>query len=282
MKKIYIIAAILALVTGIAAYSFGKSLEAEAKPPEIPTTTVVITTVDIGEGVFITQEMVQLKAVPSEFVAANAATTLGDVVGKVNKYKCMANQQVTFDQLGSAEDASITAGGRLSYAVTPGMRAMTIYVSEITGVAGYVNPGDHVDIICSYDFNVKLRETVADEENADGAQNVQSANAGEIPILSSSMFLQNIKVLEAGIITQKLIEVQEGVEPTVYTSLTLEVSPEDALKLQFAVTYGEISLLLRAVDDTQSVSPAEFTNYYFLTLADGVIKRIASAGMEVK
>lgn len=273
MKKIYIIAVLLAVATGIAAYSFGKSLEVAAQPEEIPTTTVVITTTEIGEGVFITQEMVQLKAVPTEYVAANAATTLGDVVGKVNKFKCMANQQVTLDQLGSAEDASITAGGRLSYTVTPGMRAMTIYVSEITGVAGYVNPGDRVDIISTYDFTVKPY-TVDDESAA-------STEGKEIPIKSSSLFLQNVKVLEAGIITQKLAEAG-GMEKTVYTSLTLEVSPEDALKLQFAVTYGQITLLLRAVDDPLIVKLPEFTNYYFLDMVDGIIKKIISAGMEVQ
>lgn len=269
MKKIYIIAAILAIVTGIAAYSFGKSLEAEAKPAEIPTTSVVVTTTEIDEGVFITPEMVQLKTVPTEYAVAGAVTTLGDVVGKVNKYRCMAGQQVTLDQLASTEEASITSGGRLSYTLDEGMRAMTIYVSEVTGVAGYINPGDRVDIIFTYDFTVK---PYVDEENA------ESKN---VSISSSGMALENVKVLEAGIITQNLAE-ENGADKTVYTSLTLELSPEDAIKLQYAIAYGNITLLLRAADDEETVSPSEFTNYDFFDIYYGVAEKIILSGMEVQ
>jgi pilus assembly protein CpaB len=280
MKKIYIIAAFLAIVTGIAAFSLARSLEADARPAEIPTTSVVVTTTEIGEGVFITPEMVQLKAVPTEYAVVGAATTLGDVVGKVNKFRCMAGQQVTLDQLGSVEDASITEGGKLSYTLSSGMRAMTIYVTEITGVAGYINPGDRVDIIFTYDFTAK---PYSEESEESGGESGGESGVGnnDIPIESSSMVLENVKVLEAGIITQKLAEAG-GAEKTVYTSLTLEVSPEDALKLQFAVTYGQISLLLRAVDDEETVNPPEFTNYDYLDIVDGVLEKILRSGMEVK
>lgn len=240
MKKIYIIATVLALVTGIAAFSYAKSLEAAAKPQEIPTTTVVITTVAIGEGVFIAQDMVQLKTVPSEFVAAGAATTLGDVVGKVNKYKCMANQQVTLDQLGSAEDASITAGGRLSYSLKPGMRAMTISTSEITGVGGYVNAGDHVDILCT------LNMPGLDEKGEN------------IVIPTSTMLLENVLVLETGVITSHLTAEDGSTSTEMYTSLTIEVTPPDAVKIRYAVAFGELSFLLRSVDDAQMVKPADY------------------------
>lgn len=281
MKKIYIIAAFLAIVTGIAAYSLGRSFEIKNQPAEIPTTSVVVTTTEIGEGVFITPEMVQLKAVPTEYAVVGAATTLGDVVGKVNKFRCMAGQQVTLDQLGSVEDASITEGGKLSYTIDDGMRAMTIYVTEITGVAGYINPGDRVDIIFTYDFTVvPYGEEDGESDGESGGES--SGGNKDIPIESSSMVLENVKVLEAGIITQKLAE-EGGAEKTVYTSLTLEVSPEDALKLQFAVTHGQISLLLRAVDDEETVNPPEFTNYDYLDIVDGVLeKMILHSGMQVK
>ncbi len=248
MKKIYLIAVILALVTGIAAYSYFRSREAALQPEEIPMTTVVVSTAEIGEGVFITNDMVQLKPIPTEFVAAGALTTIGDAVGKVNKYRCMAGQQIVFDQLGSTQDADITAGGRLSYMLSPGMRAMTVYVTEITGVAGYINPGDRVDILCTYSFSVP------DEDEAGGEDEDE-----EIQVQSSMVLLENISVLEAGIITQKLTEAA-GAEKAVYSSLTLELSPEDAVKLQYAVTYGQISLLLRAVDDEKIVEPPMYTN----------------------
>ena len=239
MKKIYIIAVFLAIVTAIAAYSFGKSLEAEAKPPEVLTASVVVTTTEIGEGVFITPEMVQLKAVPIEYAAAGAATALRDVVGKVNKYRCMANQQVTLDQLGSVEDASITEGGRLSYTLNAGMRAMTVYTTEITGVAGYVNPGDRVDIVCTI--------------NVPGVDELGNA----ISTPTSMMLLENVNVLETGIITAKLAEGEEA-EQTVYTSLTIEVEPADAVRIQYAVSYGQLSFLLRAVDDMKLTTPASY------------------------
>ncbi len=273
MKKIYLIALVLAIITGFAVFSFGRSLEAKATPEQVPMTSVVVTTMEIDQGVYISAEMVQLQAVPTAYVASGVATALEDVVGKVNKYRAMANQQVMLDQLGSAEDAAITAGGRLSYTVTPGMRAMTIYVTEITGVAGYLNPGDRVDIIGTYDFLIK-------PEGEEGGEGGGSAGGDdeEIQVSSANMFLENIKILETGIITQKLTEAAGG-ELSVYTSLTVEVSPEDALKLQFVTAYGNISLLLRAASDEENVNPAPYSNFHIQL---GILDGIAGAGLEVK
>ena len=238
MKKIYIIAALLFVVTAVAAYAFLTSLEAAAKPEEIPTTTIVVAASDIGEGVFITPDMVALKAMPSEFVPSGAVTTIGDAIGKVNKYRCAAGQPMLMGQLGSTEDADITEGGRLSYTLEDGMRAMTVYVTEISGVAGYVNTGDRVDVVCA----ISVKET--------------DAGGNEISVPTSMMLLENVPVLQTGIITAQLTE--DG-ESTIYTSLTLALSPADCVKLQYAVNYGSISLLLRAAEDTATVSPKDYT-----------------------
>lgn len=250
MKKIYIFALVLAIVTGVAVYSFGRSIEAKATPEAIPMTAVVMTVTEIKEGAFITADMVALKSIPTAYVVSGVATSLEDVVGKVNIYRAMANQQVVFSQLGSDESASILAGGRLSYTLAEGMRAMTIYVSEITGVAGYVAPGDRVDIVFSYHFMLPGAEAEGEEPE-------------EIAVESTMMMLENIRVLEAGVITQKLTEA-EGAEKAVYTSLTFELSPEDALKLQYAVTYGEISLVLRALNDEELAAPPMVTNLHMI------------------
>ncbi len=242
MKKIYILALILAIATGIAAYSLVQYLEDQAKPAEIPMATVVVTTTEIGEGVFITGDMVQLKPIPQEYVASGAVTSLGDAVGKVNKFRSMAGQQVLYDQLGSTESADIVAGGRLSYTLREGMRAMTIYTTETTGVAGYINAGDRVDIICT--VNVQSE----DEEG----------NIVSTP--TSMMLLENVNVLETGIITAKLAEAEEGTT-SLYTSITLEVKPADAVKVQYAVNYGQISFLLRAVDDEKIIAPEDYTGF---------------------
>lgn len=238
MKKIYILAALLAVVTAVAAYTFLGSLEEAAKPEEIKTTSIVVAAGDIGEGVFITMDMLALKAMPVDFVPAGALTTVGDAIGKVNKYNCASGQPILASQLGSTEDAGITEGGRLSYTLEDGMRATTVYVTEITGVAGYVNTGDRVDIVCT--MGVK---------ELDGEGN-------EITVPTSMMLLENVLVVQSGIITAQLAE--DG-ESTVYTSLTLSLSPEDCIKLKYAVDYGSITLLLRAVDDTAAASPKNYT-----------------------
>jgi pilus assembly protein CpaB len=98
------------------------------------------------------------------------------------------------------------------------MRAVTIRVNDVNGVAGFVLPGDRVDVLLTR------------EEN--------QASRTKNPI--TDILLQNVKVLG---IDQKANDNEE--QPKVVRAVTLEVEPFDAQKLALAVTVGSLALALR-------------------------------------
>jgi pilus assembly protein CpaB len=108
----------------------------------------------------------------------------------------------------------------LSAVISTGMRAMTIRVNDVLGVAGFVLPGDRVDIMLT-------REIV---------QNQPMTN----------VLLQNVKVLG---IDQK--SDQQSHDPDVVKAVTIEVTTEEAQKITLAATVGKLSLALRDVSNVE-------------------------------
>jgi len=235
MKKIYIIAVFVAILTGAAVYLYAQKLDRQATVV-IPTGTVVVAVTSIPENTKITAEMVTLQKTALEWINSNAAVSLSDVVGKINKYWIPAGQQIVHSQL--SEVKSGTEGGQLSYVVEPGMRAITLSTDEIAGVGGYLNKGDYVDILSTISIKGK------DEEG----------NDTETP--ATEVVLENIRILEIGSRTQnESAKTEEGKATFSYGSVTLSISPEDATKLYYAICYGRIYLTLRAPQDSKLVSP---------------------------
>ncbi len=119
--------------------------------------------------------------------------------------------------------SKITAPGQrgtLSSLVKDGMRAVTVRVDDVRGVAGFILPGDFVDIILIGDDSSLRHEGY------------------------SETLLQHVKVLA---IDQIVSERQE--HPTVAKAVTVEVTPQDAQKLLLASNVGKLSLVLRQPGD---------------------------------
>jgi pilus assembly protein CpaB len=104
----------------------------------------------------------------------------------------------------------------LSAVIEKGKRAVTVAVDDVRGVAGFIFPGDFVDVV------------VTRTNSSDGPQNF------------SEVILQHVKVLA---IDQMAGERQE--HPTVAKAVTVEVSPEQALRILLATNVGKLSLILR-------------------------------------
>jgi pilus assembly protein CpaB len=109
----------------------------------------------------------------------------------------------------------------LTALIPPEKRAMTVKVDEASGVAGFLNPDNRVDVVASF---------------GDGSNKLEYV---------SKVVLQNLKVLGTG---QK-IETAPGGKPQVVPTVTLEVSPEEAEKLALAANEGHIRLILRGQKD---------------------------------
>jgi pilus assembly protein CpaB len=179
-------------------------------------------------GTIITADAVAFQAWPKDMVQdayfLDGEADMQKLLGTVVRYPVTAGQPLTQGALVAPGDR-----GFLAAALGPGMRAITIPVSAKTGVAGFVFPGDHVDLVLTQ----------------------QVAGAGSQPLKASETILKNLRVLATDQTTST--ETVDG-KSVVRTAsvVTLEVTPRIAEKVTVAETIGQLSLSLRSLADNQS------------------------------
>ncbi len=222
---------ILAVVVGlVAAFSIHRVLIAKsgAAKPE-PMAKVVVSEADISSGSEINAKMVKVAIWPQHLVHPKAARTLDEVIGRVVNIPITAGEPVLLSKLA----APGTAGG-LGGLLSPNMLAFTVKVDDVSGVGGFLNPGDHVDIL-----------TVLPK--AGGEQ-------------LSKIILQDVKLLTTG----QIWEQSSNNQPKTVNTVTLEVTPEQSEILNLASNQGKIRLTLRSrankmVRHTAGVSTSQLT-----------------------
>jgi pilus assembly protein CpaB len=135
-----------------------------------------------------------------------------------------------------------TLGG-LSALITEGKRAITVRVNDVIGVAGFALPGNYVDII------------VSTQKDAASGSDVREQNISKI-------VLERILVLA---VAQEVN--RDETKPKVVNAVTLEVTPEQAEKLDLARSVGTLSLALRNQVDPQSAATVGATKLTLLPSA---------------
>ena len=147
------------------------------------------------------------------------------LLGTVVRYAITAGQPATRGSLVGPQDR-----GFLAAALGPGMRAITVPVNVSSGVAGFVFPGDHVDMVLT--------------------QNVEGGGDG--PALKvSETIIRNLRVLATDQrITDKDDEGKTQVKT--FSNVTLEVTPRIAEKIAVAQSLGSLSLALRSIADNSA------------------------------
>lgn len=215
----------MAVIVGIAVYFFASSIEQKAQLQAVAKGQVVVAVMEIPANTLITQDMVTLATLPSEGINSYAATSLSQVIGTINKYPLLPNQQVLSPQLVEKGKES----GTLSLALEEGKRAISVGVDDISGVSGYIAKGDYVDVIA----------TVIPAE-------------GNNPI--STSLVENVLVLEVG------TKMAKSDSAASYTTVTLSVTPAEALKINYAATNGKLRLVLRPILDDRIVNPGDYSS----------------------
>jgi len=149
-------------------------------------------------------------------------TTIEELVGKVVRYGVTAGEPVTeLRVVGPGER------GFLAAVVAPGMRAVTVSVDRQTGLAGFVFPGDRVDLILTH--TLKVEKIDPNDKSKEEHQ-------------ASTTVLQNVRVLAVDTRTDDLEKT-----PELGKSVTIEVNPEMAERVAVAQSMGQVSLSLRSV-----------------------------------
>lgn len=224
MKKVYLIAIIMAIITGFVVYIFVSDLQKSANTSDIPTTPVAVAVVKIAPNTVITAEMIRIDIIPTTAITPGTARTAQEIIGKIVKYPVSEGEQIIIGDLSSPGN---TDGADLSYQLGKDERAITINVNEITGVSGFIRAGDYVDIITTDTIEGKIQTYYLKE---------------------------NVKVIK---VSNKAANLSGG-EITSYGSITLVVSEDDVLVIAKALDLGmSLRLTLRPIPDIQEQADTE-------------------------
>jgi pilus assembly protein CpaB len=233
-KKLMLLlgAMVVAIGTAMAARSLlagGSAPQAEAAQQVVQGPKVLVAQRALPVGTIITADSISFQAWPKEMVQdayfIDGEADMNKLLGTVVRYPVTAGQPVTQGALVSPGDR-----GFLAAALGAGMRAVTIPVSQKTGVGGFVFPGDHVDLVLT--------------------QSVRAPGSPET-LKAAETILRNVRVLATDQSTET--ETVEGKTVVrAFRTVTLEVTPKIAEKIAVAQTIGTISLSLRSLADNQS------------------------------
>jgi len=198
--------------------------QASAAAPAEPTgPRVLVANRSLPVGTIITQDAIGFQAWPTELVRdayyIDGEADVTQLLGTVVRYPITAGEPVTQGGLVAPGDR-----GFLAAALGPGMRAVTVPVNANTAVAGFVFPGDRIDLMMTHDAGgLKATETI----------------------------LRNLRVLATDQSTsQATVDGQTAVRT--FSTVTLEVTPKIAEKIAVAQTVGTLSLSLRSIADNAS------------------------------
>lgn len=198
--------------------------------PQVQMATVVVAATPLYFGNTIRREHLREIEWPAGAVPPGSFSSIDDLLGTKGERR-VALRAIEINEPVLKNKVS-GFGGRasLSTILSPEMRAATIRVNDINGVAGFVLPGDHVDIMLTRN------------------------GGGSDTNLLTDILLQNIRVLA---IDQDANE--DRAQPAVVKAVTVEVTPVQAQKLVLAQRLGQLSLALRNVTNAVAEKPKTVT-----------------------
>ena len=228
--RVFIVLA-LALTAGggLAFGTYNYLQNVPVKTVSIPTRPVVVAAADLDLGAELRPDDLRVVQWPATAVPAGVFADPSEIAGRGLIMEVVENEPILPMKLASKD-----AGAGLPPIIPPGLRAVSVRVNEVIGVAGYVVPGTHVDVMAT---------ASPTDQRAD---------------MTSKVVLSNVQVLAAG---TKIDRDSDGGKPIPVTVVTLLVNPEEAERLTLASTEGKIQLALRnpldqSTPPTPGVKPA--------------------------
>lgn len=182
-------------------------------------TQIVAASSALSPGIAISSKDVVLIDWPNDVPLTGSFAKVDEVLGHPLIHSLGAREPILQRDLGLEG-----SGIGLATKIPPGMRATAVKSNEIVGVAGFLYPGSHVDVLATYNL-------------PGGAGNV------------TQTVLQDVEVLAAG----QTIEPDPQGKPEQVNVVTLVLSPEDSQKLQLASNQGTIQFVLRNGTDKTNV-----------------------------
>lgn len=209
---------LLSLLAGIAAVVLAANWVGQQAAEN--TTPVVVASSDLDPGTPLTLAVLQEVPWPSGAVPAGAFKSMKALEGRVARAPVFKGEAILEPKLAPEG----TKGG-LTSIIQNGKRAISVKVNEVVGVAGFALPGSFVDVM------------------------VHTTDSKNKPV--SKIVLQRILVLAVAQEANR-----DETKPKVVSAVTLEVTPEEAEKIDLARSIGALSLVLRNAVDSNNTETA--------------------------
>ncbi len=250
--RVFIVLALAVTAGGVFAYgTYNYVHNIPARTVSIPTRPVVVAASDLDVGAELTRDELRIIDWPANSVPRDSFSDPKELIGRGLILPVIQNEPILPLKLASKE-----AGAGLPPVIPPGLRAISVRVNEVIGVAGYVLPGTRVDVVAT------VNPTDAHQD------------------ITSKVILTNVQVLAAGTKIERDVEKNK---PMPVTVVTLLVAPEESERLTLASTEGKIQLALRnpldkTIPATPGIRPAALLGYASATKAAVNRARVATGG----
>ncbi len=218
-----VLAIVLALVATSAIYRW---VQSKAAPPvqnivKEDSEKVALAATDLPWGTKLTGEMIKTVSFPKSALPPDHFSDAAALQGRVLIAPVKLNEAILESKLAPA---SITTGG-VCAVVTHGKRAIAVAGDKVIGLAGFIQPGNRVDVLCT------LKNPQNEQEH------ITKVVLEDIPVLATGTQIQNSA---------------DG-KPAPVDVFTLEVTPEEAERLSLSATQGKLHFALRNVMDKEVV-----------------------------
>lgn len=237
-RKIMLIVGALVIAIG-AAFGVNQMMRGASAPPAraaaapaIDGPMILVATRQLPVGTIIGPDSFRFQPWPKELVEKayfmKEKTDVQTLVGTVVRYPITAGQPLTQGALVHPDDR-----GFLAAALGPGMRAVTVKVSQEQGVAGFVFPGDRVDVLLAQTIQIDNEKSTYPDKQ----------------LFTAETIVRNVRVLATD--QRYDAEDETGKTPVrTFGSVTLEATPEIAERIAVAESMGRLSLALRPLAES--------------------------------
>jgi len=242
--SVLVVALTLGVIFAAGTYHYVQAVPASGVNAKVPTTQVVVAAANLDVGTALRAEDLRTIEWPAASLPQGTFAKPQDLIGRGLIQPVIEQEPILPGKLASKE-----AGAGLPPIIPEGMRAVSVRVNDVIGVAGYILPGNHVDVL------VDISPT---EQHAD---------------VTSKVILTDVQVLTAGTRIERDVEKDK---PVTVSVVTLLVNPDQAERLTLAATEGKIQLALRnpldkTAPETLGVQPAVLLG----KIAARPVKRVA-------
>jgi pilus assembly protein CpaB len=230
-KKFFLLSLILALAAAAVVYNYMNEMERQSKSAA-NLVQVYVASSEIPARTRLDATMFTVAEIPKNALHQDAVTDRTVLTGAYAQERLVAGEQILTSRLAYEKSRS-----GLAFRVTEGHRAVTVAVNNVSGVAGFILPGDHVDCIVTID--------------------PPTGNSGDDKLSLTTVVASNVKVLASG----QYIYQQES-EQLVVDTVTLDTPLDWVTAIIQASERGSLRLVLRPVEEAGGFIRAHRINQF--------------------